>query len=83
MTVWVTSEHAAMSPRLGDWQRMLTHFCISRLNRMGMPKWVVFLDMLGVFTELETNPRRERQLEGIAAPERHLSASSEASKGGW
>lgn len=27
----------------------------------------VFLDMLGVFTEFETNLRRERQLEGIAA----------------
>jgi len=26
-----------------------------------------FLDMLGVFTEFETNLRRERQLEGIAA----------------
>jgi DNA invertase Pin-like site-specific DNA recombinase len=26
-----------------------------------------FLDMLGVFAEFETNPRRERQLEGIAA----------------
>src|SRR5262249_45373323 len=26
-----------------------------------------FLDMLGVFAELETNLRRERQLEGIAA----------------
>ena len=26
-----------------------------------------FLDMLGVFSELETNLRRERQLEGIAA----------------
>ena len=25
-----------------------------------------FLDMLGVFAELETNLRRERQLEGIA-----------------
>ena len=25
-----------------------------------------FLDMLGVFTEFETNLRRERQLEGIA-----------------
>jgi len=25
-----------------------------------------FLDMLGVFAEFETNPRRERQLEGIA-----------------
>ena len=25
-----------------------------------------FLDMLGVFSELETNLRRERQLEGIA-----------------
>lgn len=27
----------------------------------------VFLDMLGVFAEFETNLRRERQLEGIAA----------------
>jgi DNA invertase Pin-like site-specific DNA recombinase len=26
-----------------------------------------FLDMLGVFAEFETNLRRERQLEGIAA----------------
>ena len=26
-----------------------------------------FLDMLGVFAEFETNPRRERQLEGIRA----------------
>jgi DNA invertase Pin-like site-specific DNA recombinase len=26
-----------------------------------------FLDMLGVFAEFETNMRRERQLEGIAA----------------
>ena len=26
-----------------------------------------FLDMLGVFAELETNPRKERQLEGIAS----------------
>ena len=26
-----------------------------------------FLDMLGVFSELETNLRRDRQLEGIAA----------------
>jgi DNA invertase Pin-like site-specific DNA recombinase len=26
-----------------------------------------FLDMLGVFSEFETNLRRERQLEGIAA----------------
>lgn len=26
----------------------------------------VFLDMLGVFAEFETNLRRERQLEGIA-----------------
>ena len=26
-----------------------------------------FLDMLGVFAEFETNPRRERQLEGISA----------------
>ena len=25
-----------------------------------------FLDMLGVFAEFETNPRRERQMEGIA-----------------
>jgi DNA invertase Pin-like site-specific DNA recombinase len=25
-----------------------------------------FLDMLGVFSEFETNLRRERQLEGIA-----------------
>ena len=28
-----------------------------------------FLDMLGVFAEFETNLRRERQLEGIAAAE--------------
>ena len=28
---------------------------------------VAFLDMLGVFAEFETNLRRERQLEGIAA----------------
>ncbi|WP_325896725.1 recombinase family protein [Klebsiella aerogenes] len=27
----------------------------------------VFLDMLGVFAEFETNLRRERQMEGIAA----------------
>jgi DNA invertase Pin-like site-specific DNA recombinase len=26
-----------------------------------------FLDMLGVFAEFETNLRRERQMEGIAA----------------
>jgi DNA invertase Pin-like site-specific DNA recombinase len=29
-----------------------------------------FLDMLGVFAEFETNLRRERQLEGIAAAKR-------------
>jgi len=29
-----------------------------------------FLDMLGVFTEFETNLRRERQMEGIAAAKR-------------
>src|SRR5258708_16429933 len=27
-----------------------------------------FFDMLGVFAEFETNPRKERQLEGIATP---------------
>jgi len=30
-----------------------------------------FLDMLGVFAEFETNLRRERQLEGIAAAKAH------------
>ena len=30
-----------------------------------------FLDMLGVFAEFETNLRRERQLEGIAAAKTH------------
>lgn len=29
-----------------------------------------FLDMLGVFAEFETNLRRERQLEGVAAAKR-------------
>jgi len=32
----------------------------------GMAAGKAFLDMLGVFAELETNLRRERQLEGIA-----------------
>ena len=31
------------------------------------PAGKAFLDMLGVFAEFETNLRRERQLEGIAA----------------
>jgi hypothetical protein len=35
-------------------------------DRHGHCRWQCFLDMLGVFTEFETNLRRERQLEGIA-----------------
>ena len=31
------------------------------------PAGKAFLDMLGVFAEFETNLRRERQMEGIAA----------------
>jgi DNA invertase Pin-like site-specific DNA recombinase len=39
-----------------------------------------FLDMLGVFAEFETNLRRERQLEGIAAAkERQAVLLTEAS----
>ncbi len=35
---------------------------------MRAPEWPMHsLDMLGVFAEFETNLRRERQLEGIAA----------------
>ena len=33
----------------------------------GTAAGTAFLDMLGVFAEFETNLRRERQLEGIAA----------------
>jgi DNA invertase Pin-like site-specific DNA recombinase len=33
----------------------------------GTPTGKAFLDMLGVFAEFETNLRRERQMEGIAA----------------
>jgi DNA invertase Pin-like site-specific DNA recombinase len=33
----------------------------------GTPAGKAFLDMLGVFAEFETNLRRERQMEGIAA----------------
>ena len=36
-----------------------------------------FLDMLGVFAEFETNLRRERQLEGIAAAK-----AAESTRGG-
>ncbi len=38
-----------------------------------------FLDMLGVFAEFETNLRRERQLEGIAAAKVAASTRPEAS----
>ena len=39
----------------------------SKWRRGGIAAGKAFRDMLGVFAEFETNLRRERQLEGIAA----------------
>ncbi|RUX19162.1 recombinase family protein, partial [Mesorhizobium sp. M2A.F.Ca.ET.042.01.1.1] len=35
-----------------------------------------FFDMLGIFAEFETNLRRERQAEGIAAAKKHHKSSA-------
>ena len=41
--------------------------CIEQPVNTGTSSGKAFLDMLGVFAEFETNLRKERQLEGIAA----------------
>ena len=41
--------------------------CTEQPVNTGTAAGKAFLDMLGVFAEFETNLRRERQLEGIAA----------------
>jgi DNA invertase Pin-like site-specific DNA recombinase len=41
--------------------------CTEQPVKTGTAAGKAFLDMLGVFAEFETNLRKERQLEGIAA----------------